>query len=42
MQAVVEANLAAVEAQADKAAVGLWGITDKELKEIWQSPEELG
>ena len=37
-----EAGLAAVEAQVDEAAAELWGITDRELKEIWRSLEELG
>jgi len=37
-----EAGLAAVEAQVDEAAVELWGITDRELKEIRRSLEELG
>ena len=37
-----EAGLAAVEAQVDEAAAELWGITDRELKEIRRSLEELG
>ncbi|TEU10945.1 MAG: hypothetical protein E3J21_24830 [Anaerolineales bacterium] len=37
-----EAGLAAVEAQVDEAATELWGITDRELKEIRRSLEELG
>jgi methylase of polypeptide subunit release factors len=37
-----EAGLTAVEAQVDKAAAQLWGITAKELQEIRQSLEELG
>jgi hypothetical protein len=37
-----EASLAEVEAQVDEAATELWGITDKELKEIQRSLEELG
>jgi hypothetical protein len=37
-----EASLVAVEAEVDKAAAELWGITDRELKEIRQSLEELG
>jgi hypothetical protein len=37
-----EAALAAVEAQVDEAAAELWGITDRELKEIRRSLEELG
>ncbi|MBC8264297.1 MAG: SAM-dependent DNA methyltransferase [Anaerolineales bacterium] len=36
-----EADLAVVEAQVDEAAAELWGITDKELKEIRRSLEEL-
>jgi len=36
-----EAGLAAVEAQVDEAAAELWGITDRELKEIRRSLEEL-
>jgi len=36
-----EASLAAVETQVDKAAAELWGITDRELKEIRRSLEEL-
>jgi hypothetical protein len=31
-----------VEAQVDEAAAELWGITDRELKEIRRSLEELG
>jgi hypothetical protein len=34
--------LAAVEAQVDKAAAELWGITDRELREIRWSLEKLG
>ncbi len=37
-----EAGLAAVEAQVDEAAAELWSITDRELKEIRRSLEELG
>jgi len=37
-----EAGLAEVEAQVDEAAAELWGITDRELKEIRRSLEELG
>jgi hypothetical protein len=37
-----EAGLAAVEAQVDEAAAELWGITERELKEIRRSLEELG
>jgi len=37
-----EAGLAAVEAQVDEAAAELWGITDRELKEIRRSLKELG
>ena len=37
-----EAGLAAVEAQVDEAAAELWGITDRELKAIRRSLEELG
>jgi len=37
-----EAGLAAVEAQVDEEAAELWGITDRELKEIRRSLEELG
>ncbi len=37
-----EAGLAAVEAQVDEVAAGLWGITDTELQEIRRSLEELG
>ena len=37
-----EAGLAVVEAQVDEAAAELWGITDRELKEIRRSLEELG
>ena len=37
-----EEGLAAVEAQVDEAAAELWGITDRELKEIRRSLEELG
>ena len=37
-----EAGLAAVETQVDKAAAELWSITDRELKEIRRSLEELG
>ncbi|MGA9351085.1 MAG: N-6 DNA methylase, partial [Anaerolineae bacterium] len=37
-----EAGLAEVEAQVDEAAAELWGITDRELKEIQRSLEELG
>lgn len=36
-----EAGLAEVEAQVDKAAAELWDITDRELKEIRRSLEEL-
>jgi hypothetical protein len=31
-----------IEAQVDEVAAELWGITDRELKEIWRSLEELG
>jgi hypothetical protein len=34
--------LAAVEAQVGEAAAELWGITERELKEIRRSLEELG
>jgi hypothetical protein len=37
-----EVGLAAIEAQVDEAAAELWGITDKELREIRRSLEELG
>jgi len=37
-----EVGLAVVEAQVDEAAAKLWGITDRELKEIRRSLEELG
>ena len=37
-----EAGLAAVEAQVDQAAAELWDITDREMKEIRRSLEELG
>ena len=37
-----EVGLAAVEAQVDEAAAELWGITDRELKEIRRSLDELG
>ena len=37
-----EAGLATVEAQVDEAAAELWGLTDRELKEIRRSLEELG
>ena len=37
-----EAGVVAVEAQVDEAAAELWGITDKELREIRRSLEELG
>jgi len=33
--------LAEVETQVDEAAAELWGITDKELREIRRSLEEL-
>ncbi|MCG2767318.1 MAG: SAM-dependent DNA methyltransferase, partial [Anaerolineae bacterium] len=36
-----EAGLAAVETEVDQAAAELWGITDKDLKEIRRSLEEL-
>jgi hypothetical protein len=36
-----EPGLAAVEAQVDEAARELWGITDRELKEIQRSLQEL-
>ncbi len=36
-----EAGLTAVEAQVDEAAAELWGITERELREIRQSLEEL-
>ena len=35
-------GLAAIEAQVDEAAAELWGITDRELREIRRSLEELG
>jgi hypothetical protein len=35
-------ELAGGEAQVDEAAAGLWGITDRDLKEIRRSLEELG
>jgi hypothetical protein len=38
----VSRRLAEVEAQVDEAAAELWGITDRELKEIRRSLEELG
>jgi hypothetical protein len=31
-----------LEAQMDQAAMKVWGITDRELKEIRRSLEELG
>ena len=34
-------GLAAIEAQVDEAAAELWGIKDKELKEICRSLKEL-
>ena len=37
-----ETSLATVETEVDQAAAELWGITDKELKEIRRSLEELG
>jgi len=37
-----EAGLAEVEAQVDEAAAELWGLTDRELREIRRSLEELG
>lgn len=37
-----EVSLAAVEAQVDEAARELWGITDREMKEIRRSLEKLG
>ena len=37
-----EVGPVAIEAQVDKAAAELWGITDKKLKEIRRSLEELG
>jgi hypothetical protein len=37
-----KAGLTAVEAEVDEAAAELWGITDRELKEIRRSLEELG
>jgi len=36
-----EAGLAAVEAQVDEAAAELWGITDRELREIRRSLAEM-
>jgi len=42
LAAADEAGLAEVEAQVDEAAAELWGITDKELKEIRRSLGELG
>ncbi len=38
----VSHHLAAIKAQVDEAAVELWGITGRELKEIRRSLEELG
>jgi hypothetical protein len=38
----VQRGLAAVEVQVDEAAADLWGITDRELKDIRRSLEELG
>ena len=37
-----EASLTTVEAQVDQAAAELWGITERELREIRRSLEELG
>ena len=37
-----EAGLTAVEAEVDEASAELWGITDRELREIRRSLEELG
>jgi hypothetical protein len=37
-----ETGLADIEAQVDEAAAEVWGITDRELKEIRRSLEELG
>ena len=37
-----KAGLAEVEAQVDQAAAELWGITERELREIRRSLEELG
>ena len=36
------AQLAEVEAEIDERAAELWGLTEKELKEIQRSLEELG
>jgi len=41
-QAARRAHSAEVETQVDRAAAELWGITDRELKEIRRSLEELG
>ena len=40
--AVEALRLCSEQAQVDEAAVELWGITDRELKNIRRSLEELG
>jgi hypothetical protein len=38
----VSDHLSAMEARVNEVAADLWGITDRELKEIRRSLEELG